>query len=277
MLASALRHPTCRTSRLARALSKNRPYSSPAAAAPARRTRLMAAEDIGAGLSSMPPSASGILLNELDQVQPRAWALVRPLPAARGDRAREPAAPRPGMRGACTRERPSASFTQRAPARAARPAPADAPLAAGPGRCLLQDNGEPAAQAPPAAAAVLKPKRHVWALKSVLKGARPGGGGGRRAQPSSPQPCRPRAARAPLRRALPRPATRCTSRRRAARPRLPPCPAPRAVFVNKVDPNYAQPWQKCPQRSSSGSAFILDIGRRWIMTNAHVVRRRGWA
>lgn len=45
-----------------------------------------------------------------------------------------------------------------------------------------------------------------------------------------------------------------------------------AVFVVKVDPNYAQPWQKCPQRSSSGSAFVLDTEQRIIITNAHVVR-----
>lgn len=44
-----------------------------------------------------------------------------------------------------------------------------------------------------------------------------------------------------------------------------------AVFVVKVDPNYAQPWQKCPQRSSSGSAFVLDTQKRMIITNAHVV------
>ncbi|KAF6254726.1 hypothetical protein COO60DRAFT_1627774 [Scenedesmus sp. NREL 46B-D3] len=43
------------------------------------------------------------------------------------------------------------------------------------------------------------------------------------------------------------------------------------VFVVKVDPNYAQPWQKCPQRSSSGSAFVLDTEQRIIITNAHVV------
>jgi len=43
------------------------------------------------------------------------------------------------------------------------------------------------------------------------------------------------------------------------------------VFVVKVDPNYAQPWQKCPQRSSSGSAFVLDTDKRQIITNAHVV------
>lgn len=44
-----------------------------------------------------------------------------------------------------------------------------------------------------------------------------------------------------------------------------------AVFVTKVDPNYGQPWQKCPQRMSTGSAFVLDTDRRLIMTNAHVV------
>jgi S1-C subfamily serine protease len=47
-----------------------------------------------------------------------------------------------------------------------------------------------------------------------------------------------------------------------------------AVFVVKVDPNYAQPWQKCPQRSSSGSAFVLDTEQRIIITNAHVVGAR---
>ena len=42
-----------------------------------------------------------------------------------------------------------------------------------------------------------------------------------------------------------------------------------------TDPNYAQPWQMRPQRSSSGSAFIVDTKRRHIMTNAHVVRWSG--
>eukprot|EP00879_Flechtneria_rotunda_P030005 GHRR01032488.1.p1 GENE.GHRR01032488.1~~GHRR01032488.1.p1 ORF type:complete len:121 (+),score=15.81 GHRR01032488.1:187-549(+) len=49
-----------------------------------------------------------------------------------------------------------------------------------------------------------------------------------------------------------------------------------AVFVVKVDPNYAQPWQKCPQRSSSGSAFVLDTDKRVIITNAHVVSQHSW-
>lgn len=42
-------------------------------------------------------------------------------------------------------------------------------------------------------------------------------------------------------------------------------------FAAPTDPNYAQPWQMRPQRSSSGSAFIVDMKRRHIMTNAHVV------
>ncbi len=45
-----------------------------------------------------------------------------------------------------------------------------------------------------------------------------------------------------------------------------------AVFVTKVDPNYAQPWQMCPQRSSTGSAFVIDNEKRMILTNSHVVR-----
>ena len=44
-----------------------------------------------------------------------------------------------------------------------------------------------------------------------------------------------------------------------------------AVFVVQTLPNYAQPWQMRPQRSSAGSAFILDTERKEIMTNAHVV------
>ncbi|KAG2425827.1 hypothetical protein HXX76_013452 [Chlamydomonas incerta] len=43
------------------------------------------------------------------------------------------------------------------------------------------------------------------------------------------------------------------------------------VFVSKVDPNYAQPWQMCPQRTSTGSAFVLDTKKRQILTNSHVV------
>lgn len=43
------------------------------------------------------------------------------------------------------------------------------------------------------------------------------------------------------------------------------------VFVTRVDPNYAQPWQKCPQRSATGSGFVLDVHKHIIVTNAHVV------
>ncbi|KAK9834040.1 hypothetical protein WJX81_005089 [Elliptochloris bilobata] len=43
------------------------------------------------------------------------------------------------------------------------------------------------------------------------------------------------------------------------------------VFVVQAVPNYAQPWQMRPQRSTSGSAFIVDTDNRWITTNAHVV------
>eukprot|EP00798_Chlamydomonas_sp_ICE-L_P024812 gene24812-10459_t len=43
------------------------------------------------------------------------------------------------------------------------------------------------------------------------------------------------------------------------------------VFVTKVDPNYAQPWQMCPQRSSTGSAFVIDNVKRYILTNSHVI------
>ncbi|EFJ52700.1 trypsin family [Volvox carteri f. nagariensis] len=43
------------------------------------------------------------------------------------------------------------------------------------------------------------------------------------------------------------------------------------VFVSRVDPNYAQPWQMCPQRTGTGSAFVLDTGKRTILTNSHVV------
>ncbi|GIL46280.1 hypothetical protein Vafri_3303, partial [Volvox africanus] len=43
------------------------------------------------------------------------------------------------------------------------------------------------------------------------------------------------------------------------------------VFVSRVDPNYAQPWQMCPQRTGTGSAFVLDTNKRTILTNSHVV------
>mmetsp|Transcript_42586 Transcript_42586/g.101114 ORF Transcript_42586/g.101114 Transcript_42586/m.101114 type:complete len:599 (+) Transcript_42586:214-2010(+) len=43
------------------------------------------------------------------------------------------------------------------------------------------------------------------------------------------------------------------------------------VFVMKCDPNYAQPWQMRPQRSSTGSAFVISSEHRRIITNSHVV------
>eukprot|EP00951_Prasinocladus_malaysianus_P039113 scaffold435133_cov46-Prasinocladus_malaysianus.AAC.1 len=46
------------------------------------------------------------------------------------------------------------------------------------------------------------------------------------------------------------------------------------VFVMKCDPNYAQPWQMRPQRSSSGSAFVICSKTRKIITNSHVVWMR---
>lgn len=43
------------------------------------------------------------------------------------------------------------------------------------------------------------------------------------------------------------------------------------IFVVRSEPNYAQPWQKRPQRSATGSALVACSERRWILTNAHVV------
>eukprot|EP00210_Caulerpa_lentillifera_P005347 g5110.t1 len=43
------------------------------------------------------------------------------------------------------------------------------------------------------------------------------------------------------------------------------------VFVVRTEPNYAQPWQMRPQRSATGSAFVVDVEKRSIITNAHVV------
>jgi len=43
------------------------------------------------------------------------------------------------------------------------------------------------------------------------------------------------------------------------------------VFVTKVEPNYSQPWQMCPQRSSTGSAFVIDCAKRLVLTNSHVI------
>jgi hypothetical protein len=43
------------------------------------------------------------------------------------------------------------------------------------------------------------------------------------------------------------------------------------VFVKRSNPNYAQPWQTQVQRSAVGSAFVVDVEKRHILTNAHVV------
>lgn len=48
-------------------------------------------------------------------------------------------------------------------------------------------------------------------------------------------------------------------------------PHARAVFVKRSNPNYAQPWQTQVQRSAVGSAFVVDVQKRHILTNAHVV------
>lgn len=44
------------------------------------------------------------------------------------------------------------------------------------------------------------------------------------------------------------------------------------VFTSKVSPNFAQPWKKRSQHTSSGSAFVISAQERLILTNAHVVR-----
>ena len=41
--------------------------------------------------------------------------------------------------------------------------------------------------------------------------------------------------------------------------------------MTKVEPNYSQPWQMCPQRSGTGSAFVIDCDKRLVLTNSHVV------
>lgn len=43
------------------------------------------------------------------------------------------------------------------------------------------------------------------------------------------------------------------------------------IFVVRSDQNFAQPWQMRPQRSATGSAFVIDRAKRHILTNAHVV------
>jgi len=43
------------------------------------------------------------------------------------------------------------------------------------------------------------------------------------------------------------------------------------LFVKKVPANFADPWRKHSQQSSSGTGFL--VGGRWIVTNAHVIHR----
>eukprot|EP00386_Alphamonas_edax_P006293 GDKI01020425.1.p1 GENE.GDKI01020425.1~~GDKI01020425.1.p1 ORF type:complete len:548 (+),score=159.47 GDKI01020425.1:159-1802(+) len=43
------------------------------------------------------------------------------------------------------------------------------------------------------------------------------------------------------------------------------------VFTTSVEPNYSQPWQMYPQRSSTGSAFVLSVEKKQILTNSHVI------
>eukprot|EP00927_Polykrikos_kofoidii_P007772 TRINITY_DN13190_c0_g4_i1.p1 TRINITY_DN13190_c0_g4~~TRINITY_DN13190_c0_g4_i1.p1 ORF type:complete len:578 (+),score=79.63 TRINITY_DN13190_c0_g4_i1:77-1810(+) len=43
------------------------------------------------------------------------------------------------------------------------------------------------------------------------------------------------------------------------------------LFVKKVPANFADPWRKHSQQSSTGTGFLLR--NRWIITNAHVVHR----
>lgn len=42
------------------------------------------------------------------------------------------------------------------------------------------------------------------------------------------------------------------------------------VFVMRTDPHYAAPWQMRQQRSSTGSAFIINTLEKLILTNSHV-------
>ena len=41
------------------------------------------------------------------------------------------------------------------------------------------------------------------------------------------------------------------------------------IFAMRSKPNYNQPWQNYPQRSSTGSGFVISGNR--ILTNAHIV------
>ncbi|CAK9008606.1 Protease Do-like 2 [Durusdinium trenchii] len=43
------------------------------------------------------------------------------------------------------------------------------------------------------------------------------------------------------------------------------------LFVRKAPCNFADPWRKHSQQSSTGTGFLLE--NRWVVTNAHVVHR----
>ncbi|CAL1138495.1 unnamed protein product [Cladocopium goreaui] len=43
------------------------------------------------------------------------------------------------------------------------------------------------------------------------------------------------------------------------------------LFVRKAPCNFADPWRKHSQQSSTGTGFLLE--GRWVVTNAHVVHR----
>lgn len=43
------------------------------------------------------------------------------------------------------------------------------------------------------------------------------------------------------------------------------------IFVRSVGDNFASPWKKQPQQSSTGSGLCIDRGARRVLTNAHVV------
>lgn len=43
------------------------------------------------------------------------------------------------------------------------------------------------------------------------------------------------------------------------------------LFVKKVPANFADPWRKHSQSSSTGTGFL--VGGKWVVTNAHVVHR----
>jgi S1-C subfamily serine protease len=43
------------------------------------------------------------------------------------------------------------------------------------------------------------------------------------------------------------------------------------VAVVKCPPNYGEPWQRKSQRQTTGSAFVVDVEKRRLLTNAHVI------